>query len=253
MRAIRSVLAPLLGVLVIAGEVPAVHADTIVVYGASGKIGGVIVSEALSRGHTVIGVSRNAAKLKVDNKKFKAVTGDVTDFDSFKKLTQGADAVIISVSGGGDDKDPKNTTTAKAARVAVQAFSGASKSPEVIQIGGATTMAGTREAMEASMPPFAKPGTPVYTMMFGHLEALQTYQASKIRWSVLTPPMDIAGMGMGDKPIVLNRTGKYRTSTTAAVKDANGKSSVNIADLAVAAVDEAEKHQFLGQRFTVGY
>jgi putative NADH-flavin reductase len=37
------------------------------------------------------------------------------------------------------------------------------------------------------------------------------------------------------------------------VKDANGKSSVNIADLAVAAVDEAEKHQFVGQRFTVGY
>jgi len=253
MRVFKSAVTLLLGAMAFAGGMQAVHADTIVVYGASGKIGGVIVDEALGRGHTVIGVARDTSKLKKDNKNFKAVEGDVTELDSFKKVTQGADAVIISVSGGGEDKDPKSTTTAKAARVAVQAFTGASKSPEVIQIGGATTLAGTREAMEASMPPFAKPGTPIYAMMFGHLEALQTYQASKIRWSVLTPPMDIAGFGMGDKPIEPNRTGKYRTSTTAAVKDANGKSSVNIADLAVAAVDEAEKHRFVGQRFTVGY
>lgn len=252
MRIFKSVIAPLLGAVAFTGGMQAVHADTIVVYGASGKIGGVIVNEALSRGHTVIGVSRDPSKLKTDNKRFKAVEGDVTELDSFKKVTQGADAVIISVSGG-DDKDPKNTTMAKAARVAVQAFTGASKSPEVIQIGGATTMAGTREAMEATLPPFAKPGTPLYTMVFGHLEALQTYQASKIRWSVLTPPMDIEGMSRDNKPNDLKRTGQYRTSTSAAVKDANGKSSVNIADLAVAAVDEAEKHRFVGQRFTVGY
>jgi hypothetical protein len=87
-----------------AGGMQAVHADTIVVYGASGKIGGVIVDEALGRGHTVIGVARDTSKLKKDNKNFKAVEGDVTELDSFKKVTQGADAVIISVSGGGDDK-----------------------------------------------------------------------------------------------------------------------------------------------------
>src|SRR6187551_2552865 len=34
-------------------------ADKIVVYGASGSVGRVIVEEALSRGHEVIGVSRN--------------------------------------------------------------------------------------------------------------------------------------------------------------------------------------------------
>jgi NADPH-dependent curcumin reductase CurA len=45
-------------------------ADKIVVYGASGSVGKVIVEEALSRGHEVIGVSRNPESLKFDNARF---------------------------------------------------------------------------------------------------------------------------------------------------------------------------------------
>jgi putative NADH-flavin reductase len=86
----------------------------------------------------------------------------------------------------------------------------------------------------------------------GQYEALQTYRASKIRWTVLTPPSEIQGWAMG-KPPVPKRMGTYRTSTSGAVTDANGKSAIDIADLAVAAVDEAEKHRFVGQRFTAGY
>jgi len=250
MRVLRPVVALSAWTMAIACAVPA-RADTFVVYGATGNIGSVIVNEALSRGHNVIGVSRDPGKLKVDNKNFKAVAGDVTDVASFKKITQGADAVIISVSGG-TDPDPKNSINAKAARTAVEAFTGAANSPQVIQIGGATTLAGTREAVEAKLPPPAKPGTAMYGSFMGHYEALQIYRASKIRWTVLTPPSEIQGWAMG-KPPVATRTGKYRTSTSGAVTDANGKSAIDIADLAVAAVDEAEKHRFVGQRFTVGY
>src|SRR5262245_41363809 len=53
-------------------------ADKIVVYGASGSVGRVIVEEALSRGHEVVGVSRNPESLKFDNARFTAATGDVT-------------------------------------------------------------------------------------------------------------------------------------------------------------------------------
>jgi putative NADH-flavin reductase len=240
------------GAIAIALVTQPARAETIVVYGASGNIGSVIVNEALSRGHHVIGVSRDPAKLKFDNKNFKSMAGDVTDIDSFKKITKDADAVIMSVAGAGKDNEPRNTVHAQAARVAVQAFTGASKSPEVIQIGGATTMLETKEAIEAKLPPPAKPGTPLYAMFMGHFDVLQTYRASKIRWSVLTPPYDIVGWSMG-KPPVSKRTGRYRTSTQGLVTDANGKSSIDIGDLAVAAVDEAEKHRFVGQRFTVGY
>jgi uncharacterized protein len=229
-----------------------VHAETIVVYGASGEIGGVIVQEALSRGDTVVGVSRDPAKLKVNDPHFKAVAGDVTDLGSFKSATAGAESVIISVDGAGKDNLPENTVHAQAAKIAVQAFTGVAKSPYIIQIGGATTMYDTKEAMQAHLPFPAQPGSPAYAMFFGHLEALQTYRASSIRWTVLTPPMDIQGWTRGAAP-TLNRTGKYRTSTTGLVQDASGKSELNIADLAVAAVDEAHKHRFVGKRFTVGY
>jgi putative NADH-flavin reductase len=227
------------------------RAATIVVYGASAPIGGLIVTEALSRGDTVIGVSRDPSKLKFEDKNFKAVPGDVTDLGSFAALTKGADAVIISVGGVGKDNEPEHTSQAMAAKVAVQAFSDMpQKSPHVIQIGGATTMYETKEAMVAHIP--FQPGSEPYAMVLGHLDELQTYRASKIRWTVLTPPLKIEGHNIGAPPEP-NRTGKYRTSTTDFVKDANGESRANIADLAVAAVDEAEHPHFIGKRFTIGY
>ena len=239
------------GAMTMAVSTQPVRAETIVVYGASGNIGSVIVNEALSRGHHVVGVSRDPEKLKFDNKNFKSVAGDVTDVDSFKNITKGADAVIVSVGGTGKDNEPSNTIPAQAARAAVQAYTGVSKSPEIIQIGGATTLS-AKEDVQAKLPPPAKPGTPMYARFMGHFDALETYRASKIRWSVLTPPGDIVGWSPGKAPAA-KRTGKYRTSTDGAVTDANGKNSIDIADLAVAAVDEAEKHRFVGQRFTVGY
>ena len=64
----------LLLILVLAGTY--VYADTIVVYGATGKIGSKIVTEALDREHKVIGVSRNPKNLTIDHQNFSAVAGD---------------------------------------------------------------------------------------------------------------------------------------------------------------------------------
>lgn len=228
------------------------HAETIVVYGASGSIGSVIAQEALSRGDTVIGVARDTSKMHFSQRNFRAVAGDVTNLASFEAITRGADAVIISVVGNGEGNKPENSTQAVAAKVAVAAYSGARRSPHVIQIGGATTMYESRAAMLAHVPIAAPPGSPMYGMFVGHLVALQIYRASRIRWTVLTPPLDIQGWSNAAPPEP-KRTGTYRVSTTALVRDARGQSAINIADLAVAAVDEAEHPHFIGQRFTVGY
>ena len=61
-------------------------ADTFVVYGASGSVGGAIVEEALSRGHEVIGVSRPPASLQRRHSHFSAVQGDVTDVYEYVSL-----------------------------------------------------------------------------------------------------------------------------------------------------------------------
>ena len=49
------------------------QADTIVVYGATGAIGSKIVTEALDRGHDVIGVSRNPESFDIDHANFRGV------------------------------------------------------------------------------------------------------------------------------------------------------------------------------------
>ncbi len=222
----------------------------IVVYGATGAIGGLIAQEALSRGDTVVGVARDPTKLKISNPHYSAVAGDVTDLDSFKRITQGADAVIISVLNVGTDSTPENSVSARAAKVAVEAYSGTPVSPHVIEIGGAPTMYGTREAILAHL--HLPDGSPMYGIILGHLLALQTFRASHIRWTVLTPPLDIQGWKLGAPPQP-HRTGKYRVSTAELVNDSSGHSAINVADLAVAAVDEAEHPRFIGKQFTVGY
>ena len=221
----------------------------IVVYGATGAIGGLITQEALSRGDIVIGVARAPSKSVINNPNYKAVAGDVTNVESFKSITKGADAVIISVLDSGKTA-PEDSVSALAAKTAVAAYTGVANSPHIIQIGAAPTMYDTKEALLANV--HIPPENPMYSIVLGHLAALQTYRASTIRWTVLTPPSNVQGWTMGQPPQP-HRTGKYRVSTTELVTDAQGKSALDVADVAVAAVDEAENPHFIGKRFTVGY
>ena len=94
--------------LLTVGVLPSAASGTrIVIYGATGAIGSLITQEALSRGDIVTGVARDPSKLKISDPHYTAVAGDVTNLDSFKTITQGADAVIISVldSGKGAPED----------------------------------------------------------------------------------------------------------------------------------------------------
>ena len=246
---IASFLAALLG----GAAVQAQDSQSIVVYGASGSIGGLIVNEALERGHSVIGVSRSPDRLTVEHPNFTPVQGDVTDVESFTAVTSGADAVVISVQGTPEgDFAPENSTHALAAGTAAAALDGMAGAPYVLQIGGATTMLPTVEDMLANAPFPVSEGSPLYAMLIGHKVALDTYRASDIDWTVLTPPFNIMGWtpdGISDT----QQRGEYRTSTTEFVTDADGSMSIFVADLAGAAVDEVENRAFARQRFTVGY
>lgn len=226
--------------------------QTIVIFGASGKIGGLIVTEALNRGHKVIGVSRSPAKLLFDGDAFSAVKGDVTSIASFREVTAGADAVIISVQGVADGNVPEETVHARSAVTAAAALSNSSTAPYVLQIGGATTIHNTKEAMLQNLPFPVEEGSWTYATFFGHLVALDTYRASDIDWTVLTPPYMIRGW-TGKKIINTTRTGQYTTfNDGGAPKQADGSpASIFVADLAMAAIDEIENRRFVRRRFAV--
>ncbi len=235
------------------GPSQAQESQTIVVFGASGNIGGLVVAEALERGHAVIGISRSPDRLTVEHPNFTARQGDVTDVESFTEVTSGADSVVISVQGNPEgDFDPANSTHARAASTAIAAFGAMEDAPYVIQVGGATTMLDTVEEMIAAAPMPVAEGTQPYSFLIGHRVALDTYLASDIDWTVITPPFGILGYSFGGITDTTRR-GEYRTSTTGFVTDADGNSSIYVADLAAAMVDEAENRAFVRQRFTVGY
>lgn len=226
--------------------------QTILVYGARGKIGRMIVAEALERGHKVIGVSRKPGKLKFKSDNFSALKGDVTDPVSFRSAIEGVDSIVISVGGNGEGNAPEKSVQARAARTAVEVLADTPDAPRVIQIGGATTMHGDKEAMLANLPMPAKEGSRMYGIFFGHRVALDIYEASDIEWTVVVPPLDILGWSpwrISSK----KRTGNYRSSTTELVRNASGESEIYVADLAVAVIDELENRKFGRQRFTVGY
>ncbi len=229
------------------------NGKSIAVFGASGKIGGLIVDEALQRGYQVLGVSRNPLALTVQAPGFLAVGGDLTDRDSLVTLAKTVDAIIISVSGTGEGNLPETTVHAVGAMHMVSILSDMEDAPRVIQIGGATTMFGDADAMLENMPFRAKPGSPMHAMLFGHRVALDTYLASDIDWTVITPPVKILGWTPSEIKDPDTSMGAYRTSTEELVVDENGENSIYVRDLAIATVDELDQANFLRQRFTVGY
>ena len=124
-------------------SVQAADNKSIVVYGASGRIGEVIVDVALERGHKVIGISRNPENIQVKHKNFIAKKGDLMDVNSIRKLATGVDAIVISVSARAKDNRPENSLIVYATRNVQEALSKLDNKPYIVQIGSASLMYGS--------------------------------------------------------------------------------------------------------------
>lgn len=222
---------------------------TIVVFGATGTIGQSIITEALGRGHNVVGVSRRADAFDYAEANFTGAQGDPTDPASVAELTKDIDAIIVAV-GGRTATSPEETAMNQTAIAVTQVFAERGPdSPQVVVIAGGMTMEGSREKMIEIMPPHAPEGSPMRALFLGHWEAYETYLKSDINWTFLAPPMTILGFREGPN----ERTGIYRASTTERVVSDDGKNEISMSDLAVAAVDFAENGSYTGEKLTVGY
>lgn len=219
-------------------------AETFVVFGASGNVGGTIVEEALSRGHDVIGVSRNPANLSNANPRFSAVAGDVTDPSSIVETVAAADTAIIAVNGIGESNTPEEATTNRAAKAYIEAARQlGDATPYVIQVGGGTTLFtnGVFGLDDFEL----QPGTRRHGLWYGNWQALEAYRASEgFDWTVMTGARGALTSG--------ERTGRYRLGGEETLFDRNGSSFLSREDFAVAVIDMAESHAISGRRVAVG-
>ena len=73
----------------------------LLVLGATGRTGRLVVKQALAAGHMVTALVRSPEKLATSHPNLRVVTGSATDVESVAVGLEGADAVISTLGGGG--------------------------------------------------------------------------------------------------------------------------------------------------------
>ena len=77
---------------------------TVLVVGATGSIGRVVVAEAVRQGHTVRALVRNPAKARQLPSEAQVVLGDVTRPDTLSNAVDGVDAIVFTLGSDGAGK-----------------------------------------------------------------------------------------------------------------------------------------------------
>ena len=73
----------------------------LVVLGATGRTGRLVVEQALAADHTVTALVRSPEKLAMHSSNLRAITGEATDPSAVAQALEGADAAISTLGGSG--------------------------------------------------------------------------------------------------------------------------------------------------------
>ena len=73
----------------------------LVVLGATGRTGRLVVDQALATGHTVTALVRTPEKLTLRDSSLRVLAGKATDAADVARALEGADAVLSTLGGGG--------------------------------------------------------------------------------------------------------------------------------------------------------
>ncbi len=204
------------------------------VIGATGKAGGLILKEALSRGHEVTAIVRNASKLT--EKDVPVLEKEVFDLSS--EDLKGFDAVVNAFGTGLDNAH----LHVEAGRRLIEALQGAPET-RLIVVGGAGSLyvdeAKTIRLMDT--PEFPKEIMAIPENQGKNLEDLKN--STGIKWTFVSPAAFFNPEG--------KRTGSYQKGKDHVIVNSKGESYVSYADYAIAIVDEIEKAEHINERFTV--
>ena len=214
----------------------------IALIGATGFVGSRLLTEALNRGHQVTAILRTPAKLTVQSDHLTVVPGDVTQPDQLAKQLAGHDLILSAFSPGHDS--PTIYDNSLAGLKDLEKATEAAGVSRYLVVGGAGSLYidGQQLVDSPQFPAEYKAGA---TAARDYLNVLK--QNPKLDWTFFSPAIEMhPGIDTG-------RTGHYRLGTESPVFNAEGRSILSGEDLAVAVLDEVEKHQFSRQRFTAAY
>ena len=225
---------------------PTANALEIVVYGATGKLGGPIVDEALQRGHRVTAVSRDPSQITLTAPGFNAVKGDLLDTASIAEIVAGKDVVIVSVRGViGDSGSPTSALQFLAAENMIDVLFRMDPAPRYLHIGGSGSLEVEPGVVFAEKLPTIVLPKGLEVEILGQILALEFLRkVDDVNWTYITPPKSFT-----NGP----RTGEYRIGGDRALEDDRGRTRVSRKDFAVAVIDEVESGAHPRQRISVAY
>ena len=214
----------------------------IALIGATGFVGSKLLTEALSRGHQVTAIVRDPAKLTEKSDRLTIVTGDVNQPEQFAQQLVGHDIVLNAFSAGWEN--PNLYADFLAGSRAIEKATEQAEVPRLLAIGGAGSLFidGKQLVDGPEFPANIKPGALAARDYLNELK-----QNTKLDWTFFSPAIEM------HPGITTGRTGHYRLGTENPVFNAEGRSILSGEDLAIAVLDEVEKHQFSRQRFTAAY
>jgi putative NADH-flavin reductase len=211
----------------------------IVIYSASGWIGGTVTAEALNRNHSVTAKVRNPSRVKLDLERLTVILGDATDPANVAKVVTGHDAVVAVIGGR---REERHDVVPAAVHVLLVGMRQADARC-LVWVGGAGSLEVEPGVMLIDTPRFPDG---LKAAASAQVEALRLFRSSPqgIQWSFLSPPAHL------ERGV---HTGKFRLSADRLLTDENGDSRISVEDYAVALVDEIERATHIRQRFTVAY
>jgi putative NADH-flavin reductase len=211
----------------------------IALIGATGFVGKDLLQEAISRGHSVTALVRNIDKVEKRDG-VKAVKVDVLDVADLAEKLKGHDVVLSAYNPGWGVADIQ-AIHIKASK-AISAATRKAGIKRLIVVGGAGSLLNQEGKQFVDGPDFP---AEYREGALGARQALNDLKAENgLDWSFISPPFAL---------VPGPRTGTYRLGKDNPVFNAEGDSTISVADLAVAIVDEAETGKHTQQRFTVGY
>lgn len=208
----------------------------IAIIGATGFVGSAILNELANRGHEITAISRNAGN-KTD------VTWQQTDISNvgeLSKILSGHDAVISAFNAGWSN--PNLYDDFISGSKAIQSAVKESAVKRFITIGGAGSLFVAPGLQAVDTPDFPKEYYAGASAARDYLNILK--EEKDLDWAFFSPAFEL---------IPAERTGKYRLGLENPVLDANNRSILSVADLAVVIADETEKPKHHQLRFTAAY
>lgn len=199
---------------------------------ANGRVGTLVVKEALDRGLDVTAVVREANKTAAQ----KVIEKDL--FDLTAEDLKGFDVVVDAFGTWAEDQLPNHT---KSLMHLCDLLSGTDT--RLLVVGGAGSLYVNKEhtAVVSDGPDFPAEFLPLAKAQGKALDELR--KRNDVKWTFLSPAGDFQAEG--------ERTGTYILAGEELTLNNRGESIISYADYAIAMVDEIVKGNHIQQRISV--